>query len=354
MHPIGTPKCVPHSAAAKFDCLDCMYNKEDGLIWDHPLFDFMGRNPKSVEKGSAQRSVPVSCRRVDLSRREKRFTFEAGCDTMVQRGEIMEKQKKVALLTGGSSGIGLCTAQALYQAGCAVYEISRRPGETPGVCHIFGDVTDEKSVEAAVRQVVEAEGRIDILVNNAGFGISGAVEFTDTEDAKRQFDVNFFGMVRVCRAVLPHMRGAGSGRIVNVSSVAAAIPIPFQTFYSASKAAINSYSMALANEVRPYGITVCAVMPGDIRTGFTAARKKTALGDESYGGRVSRSVMKMEMDEQKGMPPRSAGAFVARTALRRSVKPLYAIRLDYKFFVLLSRLLPVRALNVLVYRLYAK
>lgn len=273
---------------------------------------------------------------------------------MAQRGETMEKQKKVVLLTGGSSGIGLCTAQALARSGCTVYEISRRPGEAPGVCHIFGDVTNKKSVEAAVRQVLEAQGRIDILINNAGFGISGAVEFTDIEDAKRQFDVNFFGMARVCRAVLPHMRRAGAGRIVNVSSVAAAIPIPFQTFYSASKAAINSYSMALANEVRPCGITVCAVMPGDIRTGFTAARKKTALGDESYGGRVSRSVMKMEKDEQKGMQPLSAGAFVAKIALRRRVKPLYAIRLDYQFFVLLSRILPSRALNALVYRLYAK
>lgn len=261
---------------------------------------------------------------------------------------------KVAFVTGGSSGIGLCTALALHEAGCEVYEMSRKPMQNSGLHHISGDVTKPETVEAAVSQIIEAEGKIDILINNAGFGISGAVEFTELEAAKRQLDVNFFGMVTVCRAVLPYMRQAGGGRIVNVSSVAAAIPIPFQTFYSASKAAINSYTMALANEVRPFGITVCAVMPGDIRTGFTAAREKAQVGDECYGGRIARSVAGMEKDEQTGMKPETAGAFLAKTALKKRVKPLYAIRLDYKFFVMLSRLLPVRWLNALVYLLYAK
>lgn len=261
---------------------------------------------------------------------------------------------KVVLLTGGSSGIGLCTAFALRDRGCKVYEISRRPAAFFGICHLTGDVTDPESVEAAVRQVIETEGRIDILVNNAGFGISGAVEFTEPAAAKRQLDVNFFGMVNVCQAVLPYMRKNGSGRIVNLSSVAAAIPIPFQTFYSASKAAINAYTMALSNEVRPYGISVCAVMPGDICTGFTAAREKQTRGDEDYGGRIGRSVEKMEQDEQHGMKQETAGTYIAKLALKKRVKPLYAIRLDYKFFVLLSRLLPVRALNALVFFLYAR
>ena len=269
-------------------------------------------------------------------------------------GRSFTAMNKVVLLTGGSSGIGLATARALRDSGCQVFEMSRKPFSEQGISHISGDVTDEASVQCAVQEVLEKTGRIDILVNNAGFGISGAVEFTDTEDAKRQLDVNFFGMVRMCKAVLPIMREAGSGRIVNLSSVAAAVPIPFQTFYSASKAAINAYTMALANEVKPFGVSVCAVMPGDIRTGFTAARKKEARGDEIYGGRISRSVQKMEKDEQGGMEPSAVGRFIARIALRKGVKALYAIRLDYKFFVMLSRLLPVRALNKLVYMLYAK
>lgn len=261
---------------------------------------------------------------------------------------------KIVFLTGGSSGIGLQTALALKNAGCTVYEMSRKDADHPGIFHLSGDVTKPETIRAAVDAVLEKEGRIDILVNNAGFGISGAIEFTTPEEARKQMDVNFFGMVNVCAAVLPHMRAAGAGRIVNLSSVAAPIAIPFQAFYSASKAAINAYSQALANEVRPYGVTVCAVMPGDIRTGFTAAREKQARGDEAYGGRIARSVAKMEHDEQTGMDPAKAGAYIASLALRRSVKPLYAIRADYKFFVMLSRLLPVRTLSWLVYQLYAK
>ncbi len=261
---------------------------------------------------------------------------------------------KVVFLTGGSSGIGLETARALHRAGCTVYEMSRKPAEHEGITHLSGDVTKPETIEAAVNAVLEREDHIDILVNNAGFGISGAIEFTEPEEARKQMEVNFFGMVNVCHAVLPHMREAGHGRIVNLSSVAAPIAIPFQAFYSASKAAINAYSQALANEVRPYGVTVCAVMPGDIRTGFTAAREKQAWGDEVYGGRIARSVEKMEHDEQNGMEPSKAGAYIASLALKKKVKPLYAIRVDYKFFVMLSRLLPVRFLSWLVYQLYAK
>ena len=129
---------------------------------------------------------------------------------------------------------------------------------------------------------------------------------------------------------------------------------PFQTYYSASKAAINSYTMATANEVRPFGVQVCCVQPGDIRTGFTAARQKNPMGDDVYGGRIARSVAGMEKDEQNGMTPEQAGAFVAHTAMRKSCKPIRTIGLQYKFFHVLSRILPCRLLNWLVGLLYAK
>ena len=186
---------------------------------------------------------------------------------------------QVAIVTGGSSGIGAAAAEYLAAHGCTVYEFSRheKSGGSASVHHVTADVTDEASVAAAVQSVLDAEGRIDILLNNAGFGISGAAEFTSVEEAKRQLEVNFWGMVRVTRTVLPVMRAQRSGRIVNTSSVAAVTPIPFQTYYSAGKAAVNSYTMALSNEVKPFGITVAAVMPGDIKTGFTAARRKYHL-----------------------------------------------------------------------------
>ena len=156
-------------------------------------------------------------------------------------------------------------------------------------------------------------------------------------------------------AVVPLMRQAGRGRIVNLSSVAAPVPIPFQAYYSATKAAVNAYTMALANELRPFGVTVCAVMPGDIHTGFTAARRKVSAGDAIYQGRISRSVKRMEHDEETGMDPAKAGAYIASVAMREGHHhPLYAIRFDYKFFTFLAKVLPARFLNWLIYCLYGK
>ena len=264
-------------------------------------------------------------------------------------------EARVAVITGGSSGIGLNAARALRDRGLKVYELSRRAENAePGVTHLQADVTDEAQVDAAVAEVLRREGRIDILINNAGFGISGAIEFTPTQEARRQFDVNFFGMVNMNRAVLPVMRQQGGGRIVNMSSVAAPIAIPFQAYYSASKAAVRTYSLALASEVRPFGIEVCVIMPGDIATGFTAARRKSCDGDDVYHGRIARSVAVMEHDEQTGMDPAKAGAFIARVAMKRRPKPIYTIRLDYQFFVFLTRILPGRTLNWLIGLLYAK
>ena len=193
----------------------------------------------------------------------------------------MTPVKKVCVITGGTSGIGLCTAQAMLERGYTVYELSRRAEGAPGMKHIMADVTKEETLAAAVQEILKQEDHIDVLINNA----------------QHQLDVNFFGMVRMNRQVLPVMRRQCHGRIVNLSSVAGAIPIPFQTYYSASKAAINSYTMALANEVKPFGIQVCCVQPGDMRTGFTAAREKNPEGDDVYGGRIARSVAGMERDE---------------------------------------------------------
>lgn len=260
---------------------------------------------------------------------------------------------RVAIVTGGTSGIGLATAKALRDAGVKVYVLSRHASSLEGLCHIVADVSDEESVAAAIREVHAREGRLDILVNNAGFGISGAAEFTQNADARRLLDVNLFGMVSATKAALPLMRVQGGGRIVNVSSVAAPLAIPFQAWYSVSKAAVNAYTLALFNEVKQFGISVCAVMPGDIRTGFTRARQKSHAGDDVYKGRIARSVAKMEKDEENGMAPEVAGRFLARVALKKRVKPYYAIGLSYKFFVLLSRVLPIRLIGWLLGLLYA-
>ena len=255
----------------------------------------------------------------------------------------METETTVALVTGGTSGIGLETAKALRSRGCRVYAMSRRPGGDESIPHIAADVTDEAAVKAAVDEIVKNEGKLDLLVCCAGMGISGAIEFTAIEDAKRQLDVNFFGVVNAVKAALPHMRARRGGTIVAVSSLAAPVPIPFQAFYTASKAAINGYICALANEVRPFGIRVTAAQPGDIRTGFTAARKKSEAGDDAYGGRIA-----------GGMSPARAGAYIAKIALKKRVKPLYAVGGSAKFLYLLAKLVPVSFLNRVVYGMYAK
>lgn len=263
-------------------------------------------------------------------------------------------EKKVAIVTGGSSGIGRATAGALVRKGCIVYEFSRREIPQAGVRHLSVDVTREEAVQSAVNQILSEQGRIDIVVNCAGFGISGSVEFTELETAKSQFDVNFFGSVTVNRAVLPVMRRQGGGRILLISSVAASAHIPFQAYYSASKAALESYACALANEVRPFHIAVTAVALGDIATGFTQARQKSFAGDDVYGGRIGRSVAGMEKDEEKGMSPDFVGKEIAKIAVKPKGKPLCTVGLTYKFLNLLCKYLPCRLRNYIVYQLYAQ
>ena len=181
---------------------------------------------------------------------------------------------KVVVVTGATAGIGRAAAAMFKERGAKVVCLARRL--SPEFDSIQTDVTDREAVKRAVDEVVRKYGRIDVLVNNAGMGISGAVENTDEAAARKIFDLNFFGVLNVTQAVLPVMRAQGGGTIVNVSSVAAELAIPFQAFYSATKSAVSSLSAALRNEVAPFGIKVTAVLPGDVKTDFTASREKNA------------------------------------------------------------------------------
>ena len=265
---------------------------------------------------------------------------------------MASQHRKVAIVTGGSSGIGRCTAAALRSKGYIVYEFSRRNIPIDGINHMTVDVTDEKMVESAVKEILHAESRIDAVVNCAGFGISGAVEFTSTDQAKAQFNVNFFGTVNVNKAVLPIMRRQRHGHIINISSVAAVAHIPFQAFYSASKAAISSYSYALANEVKPYGIYVTIAELGDICTGFTKSRQKNILGDAEYNGRISRSVRHMEHDEQNGMNPEDIGQFIANIVNTKMPSLVYVAGAQYKILSLLCKLFPSSLREKIVGKIY--
>src|SRR5437762_4955678 len=182
-------------------------------------------------------------------------------------------KSKIALVTGASSGIGEATATRLAMAGYKVYGTSRRAALAGR--RLFEmlalDVTSDESVEAAVREVIQLEGRIDLLVNNAGFSTAPAgAEESSIEQARSIFDTNFFGIVRMTRAVVPHMRHQGSGRIINMGSVLGFLPAPYMAFYAATKHAIEGYSESLDHELRTKGIRVSVIEPSYTRTEFDA------------------------------------------------------------------------------------
>lgn len=182
---------------------------------------------------------------------------------------------KIAIVTGASSGIGEVTAEQLARAGYKVYGTSRRGAQGQSGKRTFEmlalDVTSDKSVVAAVNEVLRLEGRIDLLVNNAGFGVApAAAEESSIQQAQAIFDTNFFGIVRMIRAVVPHMRQRGGGRIINISSVLGFVPMPYMALYSATKHAVEGYSEALDHELRTQGIRVSLVEPAYIKSAFDA------------------------------------------------------------------------------------
>lgn len=260
----------------------------------------------------------------------------------------------MVLISGGSGGIGLETARVFAAHGCPTYEVSRRDTDTAGVTHITGDVTRPADMQRAVELVLAEQGRLDVLICNAGFGIAGPVELTAAAEARRQFDVNFFGVMHLIQAAVPAMRDSGGGRIIAVSSVAAVTPIPFQTFYTCTKASVNQLMMGLGNELRPFGISCTAIMPGDTKTPFSDHRETLSGERGIYGETAARSLRKMEHDERNGASPVKLARRIYRLAVcRRSPKPLLGFGAVYRILLVLAKLMPARIMNAILYRMYA-
>lgn len=258
----------------------------------------------------------------------------------------------VIIVTGASSGIGRSLVRFFAQKGHHVYGLSRSKFIEDQVESLQCDVTNLNDIEKTFAYIFKKEGRIDALINNAGMGISGSIEDTLKDDAETLFNVNFLGVFLTTKAVLPYMREGGAGKIFNISSVASRLSIPFQSFYSASKAAINTFSEALANEVAPFNIGVCVILPGDIRTNFTMNRKKNRLDGPLYRERIAQSIQVMEADEQNGMDPSVLSKVVGKL-LKKKRLPLYkTIGVKYKIFILLHKLLPAKLTNAIVGSIY--
>lgn len=228
---------------------------------------------------------------------------------------------KTILITGSSTGIGRACAEHLARQGHQVYGTVRKPPEAPlSFPTVPMDVTNEESVGNGIAQVVRSAGRLDVLINNAGMGYLGSVEETSIEEARRQFDINVFGVLRVCRAALPVLRRQGSGLIVNVSSIGGVIGLPFEGLYSASKFALEGMSEALRLEVRPFGIHVALVEPGDIRSDFPKNRIRTRESGASsaYGPALSSVLEVMAADEARAPSADLVARLVGRIVARKS------------------------------------
>lgn len=273
------------------------------------------------------------------------------------------KEEKVVFLTGGSAGLGKATAELLMKNGYKIYSASRRMAESMEdsdsqgkIIPIKMDVTDLASIDNAVKNIMEQEGRIDILICNAGNGIAGSIEDTSAEETRFQFETNFFGTVNVVHAVLPIMRKQMSGRIITTSSVAGFIPIPYQGFYSASKAAVKIFTHTLSIEMKQFNVQCCCVLPGDAKTDFTKSRKYTqaALSPESaYTEKMNKAVDIMAHDEQNGMQPVEISKAILKQIKKRKMSIVTIPGFSYKLISFIFRLVPNRFLLFVVDKLYS-
>ena len=264
----------------------------------------------------------------------------------------MTFKRKVILITGASSGIGYDAALILAGQGHKVYGAARRVElmddlREKGVVPVRMDVTDEQSMLDGVRSIIDAEGRIDVLVNNAGYGYMGAVENVTITEAKRQIEVNVFGLARLTQLVLPHMREQRSGRIINTSSVAGKAVIPFGGWYNVSKYSVEALSDALRIEVKPFGIKVCLIEPGGIKTDWgiiaadnlEASSKDTAY--EDAGLRMARLLRYGYTSNLLSNPKRVAKA-ITRAVNARCPKVRYRLGAGSGLIVILHAILPAR------------
>ncbi len=250
----------------------------------------------------------------------------------------------VVLITGASSGIGRLTAGRLYDLGYKVYGTSRHPeGKDLPFPLLAMDVTDGASIEKALETLLEKEQGIDILINNAGMGIGGSVEESTPELVREQMDTVFLGMAEVTRQVLPLMRGRGGGRIVNVSSIAGRLGLPYQGYYSAAKFAMEGLSEALSIEVKTFGIDVVLVEPGDMRTGFTPGRKWAINEGSAYAPQALKTKGIIEKNELKGGDPDKVARKIVRILRKKHPRFRYMVgKPDEKLAAVMKNFLPFR------------
>ena len=268
----------------------------------------------------------------------------------------------VALVTGGSSGIGESTARALLAQGFTVYAVARRVDRmlelaSEGVHTFAMDVTDDASMVSGVERIIEEQGRIDVLVNNAGYGSYGAVEDVPIDEARRQFEVNVFGLARLVQLVTPHMRAQGSGRIINISSIGGKFYEPFGAWYHATKFAVEGFSDSLRMELRPFGIQVVLIEPGPIRTEWNEIARDSLLERSGQGAYASYArhaygVMERFDEPSRASTPEEVADKIVKAALAKRPAARYPVGRGARTITTSRDLLPDRVFDEVVSRTY--
>ena len=253
---------------------------------------------------------------------------------------------KVILITGVSSGIGKICAEYLSGKYDKVYGTSRRqPNGTEKYKVLQMDVRNPEAVQQVIKTIIDKEGRIDVLINNAGIGLAGAIENFSEEEMNQDLSVNFFGKVRMIKAVLPYMRNQHNGLIINISSIGGLMGLPFQGFYCASKFAIEGISESLRYELKQFGIKVVLINPGDFRTGFTANRViiNAEKNINPYNEQFRSTLNKIEKDETSGNNPMIIAKKIDRIIGSKNPSFHYLIgHFEQKLSVFLKKVLPPR------------
>ena len=239
---------------------------------------------------------------------------------------MKKKSQKVILITGVSSGIGCACARYLSGQGHVVFGTSRTHNNPQLPYHIVSmDVTDLQSVKEGIKYIYSKVASIDVVINNAGIGIAGAVTDTCVEEAQYQFDTNFFGVLRVCQEVIPYMKDQQQGMIINISSVAGLVSVPYQGLYSASKFALEGASQAMRMELAQHNIKVVLVNPGDFKTSFTDNRYIIRKYHHKPPEQFTKTLDIIKRDEQKGDSPEKIGRLIAKIIHKKKPKANYLI-----------------------------
>lgn len=263
--------------------------------------------------------------------------------------------QKVAFIIGASSGIGLETSKLLLASDWRVYNGSRTPAPEPGVENFLLDVSDEKTITAAVDKIVTANGKIDALIYSAGFSMAAPVEHAAPADYRYLFEVNFFGAVAAVKAVIPVMRDNDGGRIVLISSMGGVVPIAFDAFYSSSKAALDMFTKEADMELRPYNIRISNVLPGGTCTDFTFKRKVYSREQAgSYTDSMNKAVIALADIEQNGMEPKSVAQTVMSTLTAANPPQLVASGFVNKSLKMANKLLPNRLTQMITRSQYGQ